>query len=126
MPSSSPASIIDSSRLSQRLKTSRNFSILRSCSHVARFIDSPPTRRHRTGQLVCYLSRTTHELTTLRRRRCREPFRDMVYSAVYQKNRKRGITSDFNTLVEIYGFPPRVLTIEPCGWTYASQRRKHA
>src|SRR6516162_7409327 len=64
MPSSSPASIIDSSRLSQRLKTPRNFSILRSCSHVARFIDSPPTRRHRTGQLVCYLSRTTHELTT--------------------------------------------------------------
>src|SRR5436190_18325795 len=43
IPSSSPASIIDSSRRSQRLKTSRNFSIRRSCSHVARFIDSPPT-----------------------------------------------------------------------------------
>src|SRR5262252_3282790 len=29
-------------RRSQRLKTSRNFSILRPCGHVARFIDSPP------------------------------------------------------------------------------------
>src|SRR6516162_5838788 len=80
MPSSSPASIIDSSRLSQRLKTSRNFSILRSCSHVARFIDSPPTRRHRTGQLVCYLSRTTHELTTCLSREPGKPSYLQVYS----------------------------------------------
>ena len=37
----SPASNIESSPASQRLNTSRNFCILRSCSHVARFIDSP-------------------------------------------------------------------------------------
>ena len=36
------AAIADSSLPYQRLKTSRNFCILRSCSHVVRLIDSPP------------------------------------------------------------------------------------
>jgi hypothetical protein len=50
------------------------------------------------------------------------PSRDMVYAAVYWKNRKNGIPNDFKALVEIYGFPPRVLTIKHCGLTYARQR----
>ena len=38
IPNNSPASSIDRSPASQRLNTSRNFCILRSCSHAARFI----------------------------------------------------------------------------------------
>lgn len=41
-PKSSPASSAESSRRSQRLKTSLNFCILRSCSHAVRFITPPP------------------------------------------------------------------------------------
>ncbi|HEX6963942.1 MAG TPA: NADP-dependent isocitrate dehydrogenase, partial [Lacipirellula sp.] len=50
--------------LSQRLNTSRNFCILRSCSHAARFIALLPTQGQKTGQLVRYLTRTTRLLTT--------------------------------------------------------------
>src|SRR5262249_37925531 len=57
-------SIADSSLRSQRLKTSRNFCILRSCSHVVRFIERLPCGGSKTGQLVCYITRTTHLLTT--------------------------------------------------------------
>ena len=62
-PKISPASCAESSLCSHRLNTSRNFCILRSCSHVVRFI-VPLLAGHKTGQLVCYLTRTTHELTT--------------------------------------------------------------
>ena len=52
-PKSSPASITDSSRRSHRLKTSRNFCILRSCSHVVRFIDPPPAEaQNRTTRVL--------------------------------------------------------------------------
>src|SRR6516225_7706410 len=41
-PKISPASCAESSLAFHRLNTSQNFFILRSCSHVVRFIDSPP------------------------------------------------------------------------------------
>src|SRR5215831_11197828 len=69
-PKSSPASIADSSLRSQRLKTSQNFCILRPCSHVVRFIDRLPYGGHKTGQLVCYITRTTHLLTTRSNQTC--------------------------------------------------------
>ena len=65
-PKISPASCAESSLCSQRVNTSANFFILRSCSHVVRFIVPPLSPQgHKTGQLVCYLTRTTHELTTV-------------------------------------------------------------
>jgi tripartite-type tricarboxylate transporter receptor subunit TctC len=47
VPRSSPASSIDKSPCSQRLNTSRNFCILRSCSHAARFRLTPWVMRAR-------------------------------------------------------------------------------
>src|SRR5262245_59151428 len=78
MPKSSPASSIDSSPRSQRLKTSRNFCILRSCSHVAWFIAPAPTQGIKTGQLVCYLTRTTRVLTTAAQQPAQRLARDLI------------------------------------------------
>ena len=64
IPSISPASTIDSCLPPSGLTHPRNFGILRSCSHVARFI-RPLLAGQKTGQLVCYLTRTTHVLMTV-------------------------------------------------------------
>ena len=49
----SPASIADSCLRSHRLNTSRNFTILRSCSHVVRFmIHAPLQSMNRTTRVL--------------------------------------------------------------------------
>ena len=82
MPSNSPASIIDSSPLSQRLKTSRNFCILLPSRPVHRPVSS---RRHKTGQPACYLTRTTHLLSKVFRQTI-DDRRDRMHTAIFQSS----------------------------------------